>query len=138
MLAVRDHRLFAPTVPGNGVSIAWPSGQRLHPYPPMSSSVAAEGIFECGANQFVRAPESVDPAWKVRSPRRLMKWPWLLMTRQGPSEGAVGPLGLMKGPEAPSDEKNTKGSLILPKKTLNYRGPPERMARPSEHVREPL
>ena len=45
----------------------------------------------------------------------------------------------MKDPEAPSDEKELPtGPLIVPKRILSYRGPPDRMARSSEHVRGPL
>ena len=44
----------------------------------------------------------------------------------------------MKGPEAPADEKELPmGPLTVPKRTLSYRGPPERMTRSSRHMRGP-
>ena len=45
----------------------------------------------------------------------------------------------MKGPEAPSDEKELPtGPLIVPKMALSYRGPPERMPQYCKQVRGPL
>ena len=51
----------------------------------------------------------------------------------------AGPLERVKGPAAPSEEKELpKGPLIVPKRILSYRGSLERIARSSKHVRGPL
>ena len=82
--------------------------------------VFSSGVGDGRANQFERTPES-----------------------EGPPLGAEGPLELMKGPEAHSDEKELPNAPIppppiVPKRTLSYRGSPERMTRSSKHMSGPL
>ena len=43
----------------------------------------------------------------------------------------------MKGPEARLKKDSQMGHLVVLKRTLSYRGPHERMARSSKHVRGP-
>ena len=88
--------------------------------------MAAEGIFEWGGgvNQFARSPES------ARTPL-----------------GAEGPLFLAGPIERMKDlrplplrmkKSYQMGPLIVPKRTLSYRGSPEFMAQSSKHVRGSL